>query len=61
MDDNHGTYNLYYDKHCQISSGVYVKSLNNKKKTNTGAPRTIDAIYLTKTLNIQECHVVMYF
>ena len=44
---------LDHHKHCQISFGEYLQALNEPNRTNTQAPRTIDAIYLTVNLKIK--------
>ena len=48
---------MEYDKHWKIPFGKYVK--NEPKKTNTQAPRTIDAIYLTVNLKNEVGYVVL--
>ena len=51
--------NLDYNKHCFIPFGTYVQANHETNPTNTNAPRTLDAIYLHPTDNIQGGHELM--
>ena len=49
-----------YNKHCQVPLGAYVQANEANDPTNTNAPRTIDAIYLTPMPNARQGgHLVM--
>ena len=51
--------NLDYNKHCVVPFGTYVQANHETNPTNTNAPRTLDAIYLHPTDNIQGGHELM--
>ena len=51
--------NLDYNKHCVVPFGTYVHANHKTTPTNTNAPRTLDAIYLRPTDNIQGGHELM--
>ena len=48
-----------YNKHCKLSFGRYCQVVHQSDPTNTPKPRTIGAIYLGPTDNIQGGHKVM--
>jgi len=48
-----------YNKHCKISFGSYVQASNENVPTNTMKPRTIGAIYLQPTDNVQGGHQLL--
>ena len=51
--------NLDYNKHCVVPFGTYVQANHKTNPTNTNKPRTLDAIYLHPTDNIQGGHELM--
>ena len=51
--------NWDYNKHCQVGFGAYIQANENNEPTNTLKGRTIDAIYLRPTDNIQGGHELM--
>ena len=48
-----------YTKECLVPFGTYVQANNENNPSNTNAPRTIDAIYLRPTPNLQAGHELM--
>jgi hypothetical protein len=54
-----GGSNLDFNKHCQIPFGAYVQAYQENSPKNTNQPRTLDAIYLRPTNNIQGGHELM--
>ncbi|MGC9176786.1 MAG: hypothetical protein ACP5F1_06910, partial [Thermoplasmata archaeon] len=54
-----GGRNWDFNKHCQIPFGAYVQAYQENAPKNTNNPRTIDAIYLRPTNNIQGGHELM--
>jgi len=48
-----------FNKHCLIPFGAYVQAYQENSPKNTNAPRTIDAIYLRPTNNMQGGHELM--
>ena len=49
-----------YERHLKISFGTYVLSNNDKKITNTNAPRRLDCIYLRATYSSQGGHELLH-
>jgi hypothetical protein len=54
-----GGRDLDYNKHCQVPFGAYVQAVQENNPKNTNAPRTIEAIYLRPSNNIQGGHELM--
>ena len=48
-----------YTKECLVPFGTFVQANNEKIPSNTNAPRTLDAIYLRPTQNLQHGHELM--